>query len=135
MGFSEVSGGNYRHDSWAPNTHASLERAYEYALQMCPPGRNDYLGKAIRWYYGKDVSGEIVYAKNGNKVPRSEGGGWEFDAFWDLEGDQILGALEVGREKRVWHESRGAGGARILVGKTSLDEEGVEGAPRLQDRY
>ena len=73
MGFSEVSGGNYRHGSWAPNTHASLERAYEYALQMCPPGRNDYLGKAIRWYYGKDVSGEIVYAKNGNKVPRSEG--------------------------------------------------------------
>ena len=73
MGFSEISGGNYRHGSWAPNSHASLERAYEYALQMCPPGRNDYLGKAIRWYYGKDISGEIVYAKNGNKVPRSEG--------------------------------------------------------------
>jgi len=32
-----------------------------------------YLGKAIRWYYGKDVPGEIVYAKSGNRVPKSEG--------------------------------------------------------------
>lgn len=35
--------------------------------------RSEYLGKAIRWYYAKDVQGDIVYAKNGNKVPRSEG--------------------------------------------------------------
>jgi hypothetical protein len=33
----------------------------------------EYLGKAIRWYYAKDISGEIVYARSGNKVPRSEG--------------------------------------------------------------
>ncbi len=33
----------------------------------------EYLGKTCRWYYGIDVPGEIVYAKNGNKVPRSEG--------------------------------------------------------------
>lgn len=32
-----------------------------------------YLGKAIRWYYATGVEGEIVYAKSGNKVPRSEG--------------------------------------------------------------
>lgn len=32
-----------------------------------------YLGKAIRWYYSSEDEGEIVYAKNGNKVPRSEG--------------------------------------------------------------
>lgn len=32
-----------------------------------------YLGKAIRWYYAKNESGDIVYAKNGNKVPKSEG--------------------------------------------------------------
>lgn len=32
-----------------------------------------YLGKAIRWYYGKDIPGEIVYAKSGNKVPKSDG--------------------------------------------------------------
>lgn len=35
--------------------------------------RTEYLGKAIRWYYAKDVDGEIVYAKSGNKVARSEG--------------------------------------------------------------
>lgn len=32
-----------------------------------------FLGKAIRWYYGKDIPGEIVYAKSGNKVPKSDG--------------------------------------------------------------
>lgn len=34
----------------------------------------DYLGKAIRWYYGKNETGYIIYAKSGNTVPRSEGG-------------------------------------------------------------
>ena len=33
----------------------------------------EYLGKTIRWYYAKGVDGVIIYAKNGNKVPRSEG--------------------------------------------------------------
>ncbi len=32
-----------------------------------------YLGKAIRWYYAQDERGEIVYAKSGNKVPKSDG--------------------------------------------------------------
>lgn len=32
-----------------------------------------YLGKAIRWYYGAGERGAIIYKKNGNKVPRSEG--------------------------------------------------------------
>lgn len=34
---------------------------------------NLYLGKAIRWYYAKDLGGEIVYAASGNIVPRSHG--------------------------------------------------------------
>lgn len=33
-----------------------------------------YLGKSIRWYYAVGEQGEIIYAKNGNKVPRSDGG-------------------------------------------------------------
>lgn len=32
-----------------------------------------FLGKAIRWYYAKDAGGPIIYAKSGNKVPKSEG--------------------------------------------------------------
>lgn len=31
-----------------------------------------YLGKAIRWYISTSARGEIIYAKNGNKVPQSE---------------------------------------------------------------
>jgi hypothetical protein len=33
----------------------------------------EFLGKTVRWYYAKDVPGEIVYAKTGNKVPRTDG--------------------------------------------------------------
>lgn len=32
-----------------------------------------YLGKAIRWYYGTDAGGEIIYASTGNKVAKSDG--------------------------------------------------------------
>lgn len=33
-----------------------------------------YIGKAVRWYYSNDGNtSEMVYAKSGNKVPRSEG--------------------------------------------------------------
>ena len=32
----------------------------------------EYLGKSVRWYYSHEVSGEIIYAKSGNKVARSE---------------------------------------------------------------
>lgn len=33
----------------------------------------EYLGVSLRWYYATGVSGEIVYASSGNKVPRSDG--------------------------------------------------------------
>lgn len=32
-----------------------------------------FLGKSIRWYYATGERGEMVYASNGNKVPRSDG--------------------------------------------------------------
>jgi hypothetical protein len=35
--------------------------------------QDEYLGKAIRWYYSTNVDGEIVYGINGNKVPKTEG--------------------------------------------------------------
>jgi len=33
----------------------------------------EYLGKSIRWYYAQGEEGEIIYASNGNKVPKSDG--------------------------------------------------------------
>lgn len=33
----------------------------------------EYLGKSVRWYYAQNISGEIIYANSGNKVPKSEG--------------------------------------------------------------
>ena len=39
-----------------------------------PPVTVEYLGKSIRWYYAKDREGFlIVYALNGNMVPKSQG--------------------------------------------------------------
>jgi hypothetical protein len=34
---------------------------------------NEYLGKAVRWYYAKDKRGAIYYKKNGNKVAMTDG--------------------------------------------------------------
>lgn len=42
-------------------------------VKVWDDNHTEYLGKTVRWYYAKDVTGEIVYAKNGNKVPRSDG--------------------------------------------------------------
>lgn len=36
-------------------------------------GHTEYLGKTIRWYYAEGIEGEIVYARTGNKVARTEG--------------------------------------------------------------
>lgn len=48
--------------------------AYAAAVdQLSKPGRTEYLGKSIRWYYATGVKGELVYASSGNKVPRSDG--------------------------------------------------------------
>ena len=44
------------------------------AVKVYDESHTEFLGKAIRWYYAKDQLGEIVYAKNGNKVPKSDGG-------------------------------------------------------------
>ena len=32
-----------------------------------------YLGKVVRWYYGKAEYGHITYVKSGNKVPKTDG--------------------------------------------------------------
>ena len=42
-------------------------------VKMWSKDNIDYLGKAVRWYYGKDIEGEIVYAKSGKKAARTEG--------------------------------------------------------------
>ena len=67
-------------DSWVREgdtigrTARNTERAYKEARdELSKPGLTEYLGKSIRWYYAVAVHGEIVYATNGNKVPRSEG--------------------------------------------------------------
>ena len=75
MGFREVEGGMYRHPDYGENLEVNTkEDAYEMAKEMSQGYDHiEYLGKAIRWYYAKDVPGEIVYVLSGNKVPKSDG--------------------------------------------------------------
>lgn len=74
-GFVPFSNGSWteaddKHGRYAMN----VDRAYKIAWdRLSKPGLTEFLGKSIRWYYARGVEGEIVYATNGNKVPRSEG--------------------------------------------------------------
>lgn len=43
------------------------------AVKVWSDDNTEFVGKVVRWYYGKDVPGELVYASSGNRVPRSEG--------------------------------------------------------------
>lgn len=73
-GFYEIA-----KDAWIQEGQSQMSArygsdAYKLALDMLSPlGPTDYLGKTVRWYYAKDIEGEIVYAGSGNKVPRSDG--------------------------------------------------------------
>lgn len=49
----------------------SIRQVAGGAVKVWPDG-NEYLGKVIRSYYSTEVTGEIIYAKSGNKVPNSE---------------------------------------------------------------
>lgn len=44
------------------------------AYAMCfAPQRPEYMGKVVRWYYGTNSPGPIVYARSGNNVGMSQG--------------------------------------------------------------
>lgn len=73
-GFMSFEGGAYLFPGESDRAATDEEGAYLRACQMLGGfDQTHYLGKAIRWYYKQGGEGEIVYAKSGNKVPRTEG--------------------------------------------------------------
>lgn len=49
---------------------------YAYALakhELSAILESSYVGKTVRWYYATGTDGCIVYAENGNKVPKTDG--------------------------------------------------------------
>lgn len=73
-GFSPWYGDSWKHAEASDRGATTFEGAYNQAVSMLSePGACDYIGKSVRWYYGKNVEGEMVYATTGNKVPRSDG--------------------------------------------------------------
>jgi len=79
-GWVEYAGGTWVKRSWI-NEGKSYEKMAvnlntAYGKARWEPIDHIYLGKAIRWYYAKVPEGfarRIIYAKNGNKVPKSDG--------------------------------------------------------------
>lgn len=69
----------FAQDSWVREGESGrfarhTDSAYAAACdQLAVPGETEFVGKTVRWYYAKDVPGELVYAQSGNKVPRSDG--------------------------------------------------------------
>lgn len=52
----------------------TLESAHSAICKKTLQGTdNEYLGESIRWYYAKGVYSDIMYAENGNAVPKSMG--------------------------------------------------------------
>lgn len=69
-----ASGSWYRTIGSKRESPISTANAYIVATnELSPAGETEFLGKSIRWYYARGTEGELVYAKNGNKVPRSDG--------------------------------------------------------------
>lgn len=66
----------WRHVSHQGNLDG-FEGTLDEVFEMCTSQKTytgmDYLGKAIRWYYATGVSGNIIYAESGKKVPKSDG--------------------------------------------------------------
>ena len=64
--------------------------------------RAEYLGKAVRFYYSTEVGADecITYAKNSNKVPRSDGA----KPLMELTGE-VPGDVDYGRYIEMAHEA------------------------------
>lgn len=72
--FEEIAEGAWIPSGASDRSAMSTVDAYKLAVHNLKTfNSQQYLGKAIRWYYAEGVEGEIVAAKSGNKVPRSDG--------------------------------------------------------------
>ena len=60
---------DHLNDGFGPDG-MTTDAAIKYVRDMVP---RQYLGKAVRWYYGAGQTGHIAYAGNGNLVAKSEG--------------------------------------------------------------
>lgn len=73
-GFIEFAKDSWIREGESDRCARHTETAYKVACdQLAVPGETEFVGKTVRWYYAKDVPGELVYAMSGNKVPRSDG--------------------------------------------------------------
>lgn len=75
----------YHNSTWIKKSWVDEGKPYEkmavnlttaYGKARWEPIDHNYLGKAVRWYYAKQPEGitrRLIYAKNGNKVPKSDG--------------------------------------------------------------
>jgi len=58
---------------WGRDDNDTVVKRKSRPRPVIVPGSKEYIGKAVRWYYGEGEQGAFIYKTNGNKVPRSEG--------------------------------------------------------------
>ena len=107
VGYSEYYNGTWKLTDQEGLSACSFDNAFLVAHNKFKDvEKSEFLGKAVRWYYGKGETGEIVYAKSGNKVPKSDGSiplmdmnkeiPADLDYDWYVkESESILGQLGV----------------------------------------
>lgn len=79
-GWVKYEGGTWIKKQWIeehkPYDRMATSLRHAYGQARWEPIRHAYLGKAVRWYYAQQPEKHhtrMVYAKNGNKVPKSDG--------------------------------------------------------------
>lgn len=75
VGTLEANGWQREGRRWIkPDAYGASYTAADAYATCFAPQRPEYLGKVVRWYYGKNSQGPIVSASNGNTVSMSYGG-------------------------------------------------------------
>lgn len=82
----DSSGAWLEHGS-APLPMKDAHKLAVQQLRAANPVRQEYLGKVVRWYYGKGATGAIRYKTNGNLVAKTEGAVPCMDLPTTLPGD------------------------------------------------
>lgn len=92
-GYEPYFGGLWKFPDQEGMSCVSTDSAYDNAMKLLMvPAVSQYLGKAVRWYYATNQTGEMVYALSGNTVPKSTGAkplmdlpteGFPGDVDWD----------------------------------------------------
>lgn len=137
-GWSPFEGKTWLKEGMSDRSATDFNSAFNSEYKMECVSRGKYLGKAVRWYYGKGEKGTLNYQTNGNTVAKSEGAipmmdlvegiPEDLDYDWYIrEAESILmdiGAVERPEVIKPPRKNSKEWKALLEEGKIALDEKG-----------